>query len=232
MKTIGLIGGISWQSTAEYYRIINQLVNKKLGGNNSAQVLLYSVNFHEIETGQIAGDWDLLGKKMADAAKRLEKGGADCLLICANTMHKVAHYIEQAAKIPLIHIIDVTAYEIIKQKLDCVGLLGTRFTMGETFYIDRLKRHGIRGIIPDEESRAFIHRTIHEELIPGKIVENSKKGFLEIIEDLFSRGAQGIILGCTEIPLLITAKDTKRTLFDTTFIHANSVVEYAVENRT
>ena len=143
-------------------------------------------------------------------------------------MHKVAHQIENAVKVPLIHIIDATAQEITRQKMQRIGLLGTRFTMAETFYVDRLKLRGIEAIVPDEKSRQFIHRTIHDELIPGKIVDGSRKGFLDIIEDLSSKGAQGIILGCTEIPLLVTEKDTRRALFDTTFIHAMAAVEYAL----
>jgi aspartate racemase len=232
MKTIGMIGGISWQSTAEYYRIINQTVAAKMGGSHSAKILLYSVNFREIEEHQRNGDWDLLAQQMVGIASNLERGGAECLVICANTMHKVADSVERAVGIPLLHIGDVTAEAIKQKEMSCVGLLGTRFTMGEPFYKERLaQKHGIRTLIPSEAAREFVHNTIHKELVTGHINPESKKRFLEIIENLASQGAEGVILGCTEIPLIVKAEDTDRTVFDTTYLHAKYAAEFALQDQ-
>jgi aspartate racemase len=229
MKTIGLIGGMSWESSAVYYKIVNQKVKEHLGGVHSCQCLMYSVDFGEIAALQHAGDWTQLGERMADAAKRLERGGADFIVLCTNTMHKLADTIETSVSIPLLHIGDVTA-EVIKAKsLHTVGLLGTKFTMEQDFLKGRLtEKHGIKTIIPTDEQREIIHRIIYEELVKGVILESSRQEYLLIINDLVEKGAQGIILGCTEIGLLITNEFTDAVLFDTTEIHAVKAVELAV----
>ncbi len=229
MKTIGLIGGMSWESSVVYYKIINQKVKAILGGVHSCQSLMYSVDFGEIAELQHQGDWSKLGELMADAAQRLERGGADFIILCTNTMHKLSDKIEDSVKIPLIHIADVTA-EAIKQKdMKKVALLGTKFTMEQDFLKGRLNKiHGIETIIPNEEQRTTIHRIIYEELVKGIIKEDSRTAYLEIINDLIQKGAEGVILGCTEIGLLITNEFTDAILFDTTEIHAIKAVEMAL----
>ena len=228
MKTIGLIGGMSWESSLEYYRIINETVKEKLGGLHSAKSLMYSVDFEEIETLQHQGKWDEATKLMIDAAQRLERAGADFVIICTNTMHKMADDVQKAIKTPLLHIADVTAKKVKERGLGKVGLLGTRFTMEQDFYKGRLKTHGIDVVIPDEAHRQTVHDIIYNELCLGEIKEKSKAEFREVIEGLVSKGAEGIILGCTEIPLIVKQKEYDIPLFDTTRIHAVAAVEYAI----
>jgi len=231
MKTIGLLGGMSWESTLEYYRIINQAVKARLGGSHSAQCLLYSVDFDQIETLQHAGEWDALTAAMLAAVHRLERGGADCLVICTNTMHRMADEIQAASTLPLLHIADATANAINASGVDTVGLLGTRFTMEGDFYRGKLEReHGLRVLIPDETGRELVHHVIYTELIQGNIRAESRQAYLEIIAQLQSRGAQGVILGCTEIPLLIKSEDAPIPVFDTTTIHAQAAVDWALKN--
>lgn len=230
MKTIGLLGGMSWESSIEYYRIINQAVKKRLGGLHSAQCLLYSVDFAEIEVLQHQGDWETLTHVMVNAVKRLERGGAECLVICTNTMHRMADQIESAISIPLLHIADATADAIKSQGLHTVGLLGTRFTMEGDFYKGRLEKdHGLKVLIPDEEGRKLVHRVIYEELVQGEIQDTSRQAYLDIIADLKNSGAEGVILGCTEIPLLIKQAQVDIPIFDTTRIHAEAAVDWALE---
>ena len=229
MKVIGLIGGMSWESTAEYYKIINQTVKERLGGLSSAKILLYSLNFAEIEKLQREGKWAEATEVMRDAARRLEGGGADCLIICTNTMHKMASEVEGAVSIPLIHIADATAREIKKRKIERVALLGTIFTMEEDFYKGRLREKFVLDvIIPPEEDRNIVNQVIYHELCLGKIREESRKEFRRIIEQLAASGAEGVILGCTEISLLIKQQDSPVELFDTTAIHARAAVDFAL----
>jgi aspartate racemase len=231
MKVIGLIGGMSWESTVSYYRHINEAIKERLGGLHSAKVILYSVDFHEVERLQHSGDWEAAGRLLADAARALESAGADFLVLCTNTMHKVAPAIEAAVRIPLFHIADPTAGEIKKAGLSVVGLLGTRFTMEHEFYKDRLrKRHDLQVLIPKESDREIIHRVIYEELCLGKIVEGSRSEYRRVIVDLVGQGAQAIILGCTEISLLVRRQDSAVPLFDTTLIHARKAAERALSS--
>lgn len=227
MKTIGLIGGMSWESSLEYYRIINEQVKEKLGGLHSAKSLMYSVDFDEIEKLQHQGNWKEATKLMIDAAQRLEKGGADFVVICTNTMHKMADDVQNSIKIPLLHIADATAEIIKAQGLKKIGLLGTKFTMEEDFYKGRLiKKYGLDVLIPDEKDRQIVHDVIYHELCLGKINQSSKDQFIRVINKLVDSGAEAVILGCTEIPLLVKQEDVKVLLFDTTRIHAESAVEY------
>ena len=229
MKTIGLIGGMSWESSIEYYRIINQLVGEKLGGTHSAISVMYSLDFFEIEALQDAGRWVEATLIMIDAARRVESAGADFFLICTNTMHLMADEVQAGVSIPLVHIADATASHIIRKGLSTVGLLGTRFTMEKDFYKGRLEdRFGIRVIIPDEYDREIVHRVIYDELILGKIKQASKDVFIGIMNGLVDRGAQGIILGCTEIPMLVGDGDVDVPVFDTMNIHAEAAVVYAL----
>jgi aspartate racemase len=229
VKTIGLIGGMSWESTIPYYRIINETVKERLGGLHSAKVILYSVDFHEIEQLQRAGDWEEAGRVLAQAARSLAAAGAEAIVLCTNTMHKVATAIEGAAPIPLLHIADPTAAEIKRQGLRKVGLLGTRFTMEQDFYRDRVERkHGIEVIVPEAEDRDIVHRVIYEELCLGKIADASRTEYRRIIGKLADAGAEGIILGCTEISLLVKPADSPVPLFDTTAVHARSAAEWAL----
>ena len=229
MKTIGLLGGMSWESSIEYYRIINQRVKARLGGLHSAQCLLYSVDFAEIEALQHVGDWDMLTSMMIAAVQRLEAGGADFAVICTNTMHRMAEAIEAATAIPLLHIADTAAEAINSLGLSTVGLLGTRFTMEQGFYRQRLQeKHGISVLIPDEDDREVVHRIIYDELVQGVIQSESRQAYLDVIAELQSRGAQGVILGCTEIPLLVKAQDVAIPVFDTTTLHAQAAVEWAL----
>ena len=230
MKTIGLIGGMSWESSAEYYKIINETVKEKLGGLHSAKLLLYSVDFEEIEKLQHAGEWKKATEFMVDAAQRVERGGADFVIICTNTMHKMADDVQSCIGIPLLHIADAVAAKITAQGLQRVGLLGTRFTMEEEFYKQRLKEKvGVDVVVPEEDERAVVHKIIYSELCLGEIKESSRKKMKKIIENLISEGAEGIILGCTEIPLLIKQKDSSVPIFDTTLIHAQAAVELALQ---
>ncbi|NRF67002.1 aspartate/glutamate racemase family protein [Aquincola sp. S2] len=229
MKTIGLIGGMSWESTVPYYRQINETIKQRLGGLHSARIVLYSVDFHEVEQLQRDGDWPAAGRVMADAARALQAAGADFLVLCTNTMHKVAPAIEAAVGIPLFHIADTTAAEIRQAGHTVVGLLGTRFTMEQDFYRERLsERHGLRIIVPEPDDRAIVHRIIYEELCLGVITEASRSAYRRIMADLAGQGAQAIILGCTEISLLVTPGDSPVPLFDTTAIHARAAAEEAL----
>jgi len=228
MKTIGLIGGMSWESTAEYYRIINEAVKEKLGGLHSAKIVMYSLDFEEIEQLQTGGRWDEATDSMVDAAKRVEKAGADFVLICTNTMHKMAQEVEASINIPLLHIADVTAEKIVSSGLKKVGLLGSTYTMEEDFYKGRLiDKFGLGVVVPDEADRQTVNNIIFEELCVGKITSSSREQVKTIIQKLIAQGAQGIILGCTELPSLIKQKDCAVPLFDTTAIHAQAAVDYA-----
>ena len=229
MQTIGLIGGMSWESTIPYYRIINETVKARLGGLHSAKLVMHSVDFHEIERLQHAGDWAGAGQAMALAARSMEAAGADFLVLCTNTMHKVAGTIEQAVTIPLLHIADPTAAAVRAQGLSRVGLLGTRFTMEEDFYRGRLQdRYGLEVVVPDAADRALVHRVIYEELCLGQVLEASRLEFLRIIQRLVKAGAEAVILGCTEIGLLIDQDHAEVPVFDTTRIHAVSAAERAL----
>jgi aspartate racemase len=221
MKVIGLIGGMSWESTVPYYRQINEVVRERRGGLHSAKIILYSVDFHEIEQLQRAGDWDAAGARMAAAAKSLVAAGAEVLVLCTNTMHQVAPAIEAAVNIPLLHIADPTGEAIQAAGLSTVGLLGTRFTMEQDFYKERLRqKHGLAVIVPQAAQREQVHRVIYEELCLGKIEPTSRELYRVVMADLVAQGAQAIILGCTEISLLVGADDAVVPLFDTTSIHA------------
>ena len=228
MKTIGLIGGTSWLSTLEYYRIINKTVNEKLGDAHSARCILYSVDFEE-DIVRNEYNWDKIIENYIDIAIRLEYFGADFLIICANTVHKIVESVQKSIKIPILHIADATGIKIVENGFKKVGLLGTRITMEENFYKDRIKKKfGIETIIPKENEREIIHKIIHEELTHNIIKDSSKQKYIKIIRNLVDDGAQGIILGCTEIPLLIKQNDVEIPVFDTTNIHAKAAVNYAL----
>jgi aspartate racemase len=230
MRTIGLIGGLSWQSSLEYYRIINEVVREKLGGLHSARIVMHSFDLAETATLQEEGDWESAARLIIGAAQRLEHAGADLLVICTNTMHKVADEVQRDVKIPLLHIADATAEEIKAAGLKKVGLLGTRFTMEEDFYKERLTRkHGLEVIIPDEDERQIVDRTIYQELCIGEVKPSSKEKFCRIMQNLAASGAEGIILGCTEIYLLVDHRDVQVPVFDTTRIHAKSAALLALK---
>jgi aspartate racemase len=230
-KVIGLIGGMSWESSAEYYRIINEKVRDRLGNLHSARCLMWSFDFAEIEALQHAGRWDKATNLLVEAAQRLERGGADFMLICTNTMHRMADDVQAAVSIPLLHIADPTAERIKAAGLKRIGLLGTAFTMEQDFYKGRLTaRHGLDVIVPDEEDRRTVHRVIYDELVQGRVEEKSRAAYREIIARLVERGAEAIILGCTEIMLLVRPDDSAVPLFDTTAIHADAAVERALAN--
>ena len=230
MKTIGLVGGLSWESSKEYYRIINETVNERLGGLHSAKCMLYSLDFAEIRKIQQTKGWDEVTKILIDAAHRLEAAGADIVVICANTMHKFVPEIQRRIHVPILHIADATAEKILEKGLKKVGLLGTKMTMEEDFYKGRIgERFGIDVLVPDKDERDFIERAIFDELCVGKMNPSSKKRFKEIIGKLVENGAEGIILGCTEIPLLIKQEDVNVPIFDTAEIHAKAAVEFALE---
>lgn len=230
MKTIGLIGGMSWESTVPYYRLINEAVREQLGGLHSARLILYSVDFQEIEELQRKGDWETAGLALANAARSLEAAGASFLVLCTNTMHKVAHQIEAAVAIKLLHIADPTAAAISKSGHSVVGLLGTRFTMEQAFYKERLiQRHGLQVKVPAAQDRDIIHRIIYEELCLGIVKAESRAQYRRVIQDLASHGAQAIILGCTEISLLVSEHDSSVPLFDTTAIHARAAALEALK---
>ena len=231
MQTIGLIGGMSWESSAEYYRVINQEANRRLGGVHSAQCLMWSVDFEEIKRLQHEGDWDRLAGVMKDAALRLERGGADFIVLCTNTMHRLADAISSAVGIPLLHIADPTADRIKAAGLQRVGLLGTAFTMEQDFYKGRLQQnHGLDIIVPDEADRRIVHEIIYKELVLGQVRPESRQAYREIIARLIERGAQCVILGCTEIMLLVSDEDSAVPLFDTTTIHAVAAVDEALRS--
>ncbi|MCL1479426.1 aspartate/glutamate racemase family protein [Marinobacter sp. M3C] len=228
MKTIGLIGGMSWESTQTYYRLINQKVREQLGGLHSAKLILYSVDFSEIEALQHQGDWEGAAKILVAAAQSVQSAGADFLVICTNTMHKVAPQIEQATAMPLLHIADATAKALLSDGITSVGLLGTQFTMEQAFYRERLEQKGITVIIPNHNERTVVHRIIYDELCQGIVNPESKAAYLDVVAGLAARGAQAVILGCTEIGLLIQASDTQVALYDTTDIHADQAVALAL----
>ena len=228
MKTIGLIGGMSWESSLEYYRIINEGVKSSLGGLHSAPCILYSVDFAEIEYRMRLNQWDEIGEMLITVARKLENAGADLILLCTNTMHKFAPQIQAAINIEFLHIADATADEILKAKIHNVGLLGTRPTMEQDFYANAFKNRGIQVITPNAVDRERTHNVIFEELCVGKINTNSRDAYRRIIQELISRGAEGVILGCTEIPLLVKAEDSAVPMFDTTYLHAMRAVEKAL----
>jgi aspartate racemase len=228
LRTLGLVGGMSWESTLLYYRIINETIRNRLGGLHSARLMLASVDFHEIEELQRSGEWDRASTILADCARSLERAGAENLVLCTNTMHKVAASIEGAVSIPLLHIADPTAQAIRSAQFTTAGLLGTRFTMEQTFYRERLERHGIDVLTPDVSDRERVHDIIYSELCVGKIVESSRTEYRRIIERLIAQGAQAIILGCTEITLLVRDSDSAVPVFDTTLLHARAAAEWSM----
>jgi aspartate racemase len=224
-RMIGMLGGMSWESSAEYYRLANELVRERLGGLHSARCLLASVDFADIEAMQVAGEWEAAGKVLAEAARGLEAGGADLLLLCTNTMHKVADQVQDAVRIPLLHIGDVAAKAVTDAGLRTVGLLGTAFTMEQDFYVDRLVQHGLTVLVPDAADRADVHRIIYDELCLGVVLDESRQLYRDVIERLVQAGAQGIVLGCTEIELLLSEKDSSVPVFPTTLLHVQAAVE-------
>ena len=226
--TIGLIGGMSWESTAIYYRLANELVRDRLGGLHSARIVMTSVDFAEVEELQATGQWDRAGELLVAEAAKLEAAGADFLVLCTNTMHKVAGAIEEAASIPLLHLGDVTADAVRSAGLDTIGLLGTAFTMSQDFYRGRLESHGLRVLVPDDDDQALVHRVIYDELCQGVGLEKSRRAYVEIVDRLIARGAQGVVLGCTEIELLIGEGDLAVPSFPTTRIHVEAAVERAL----
>ncbi|MGA5676571.1 aspartate/glutamate racemase family protein [Bacillus bombysepticus] len=229
MKTIGLIGGMSWESTSEYYRIINEEIKERLGGLHSAKCLINSVDFEEIERCQSSGDWDGAGEILGNAAYSLQKGGADFIIICTNTMHKVVGKIKAKIDIPVLHIADATAKEIKRKDIQKVGLLGTKYTMEQDFYKSRIEENNIKVIVPSEKNRKEINKVIYTELCLGKIVSQSREYYKRVIEELVQKEAQGIILGCTEIGLLIKQENVSVPIFDTTHIHAIEAVKVALD---
>ena len=229
MKVIGLIGGMSWESSAVYYRLVNEGVRARLGGLHNARSLLYTLDFFAIEAMQHAGRWDEAGAVLEDAALRLERGGAECVVLCTNTMHKLADRIEAAVAVPLLHIVDATASALVARGFDRVGLLATAFTMEEEFYRGRLReRFGIEAVVPVEADRRLVHRVIYDELCQGVVRPESKAAYAAVMRDLAGRGAQAIVLGCTELMLLVGQADTALPLFDTTALHAAAAVDFAL----
>jgi len=229
MKTIGLIGGMSWESSSEYYRIINEEVKQRLGGLHSAKCILYSVDFEEIEICQRNGEWEKTARLLTDVARGLEAAGADFIVLCTNTMHKVADEIQAGIHIPLLHIADITAQQVLSKGMKVMGLLGTRYTMEQDFYKSRLETQGIRVLVPKEADRIIVNTVIYDELCLEQINDESRAKYERIIEDLIEQGADGIILGCTEIGILVKPEDSKVPLFDTTLIHAIGSVNYALD---
>jgi len=229
MKKIGLIGGLTWESTAEYYRLINEMVHEKLGKRHSAEMIVGSFDFNPIDRMMTKNNWDGIAELLFEMARNLEKAGAECLLICCNTLHKVADRVERPGGAKLIHIVDVIVKEIISRGMKKVGLMGSIYTMKQDFYRDRLARQGIEIVIPEENEMKIIMEVIETELGVGKIKESSRKYFLEIINKLKAEGAEGVILGCTEIPLLIRKEDTSVVLFDSTWLHSAAAVNFALE---
>ena len=229
MKTIGLIGGVSWESTTSYYQIINETIKRELGGLHSAKILLYSVDFAEIEHYQAVGDWDKSAQVLADIAQRLEQAGADFIVICTNTMHKVAPQIQKKIAIPILHIAQATAQALVDDGIRKVGLLGTKYTMTQDFYKEKLLESGLEVLIPDQAGIADVNRIIYDELCLGDIRESSKQTYLTVIDDLKNAGAEAVILGCTEIGLLVKQSDIALPLYDTTVIHAEKAAKMGIE---
>lgn len=228
MKTIGLLGGMSWESTVSYYQIINRVINQRLGGLHSAKCLLYSLDFAEIKACQTEGRWDDAAAILIEGGRKLERAGADFLVICTNTMHKVAPHVVAGVNIPLLHLAEVTADALLRQGLIKAALLGTRYTMEEDFYRSVLRRRGVEVLIPEAPDRAMINDVIFQELCLGRIEDASRQKFLSVIEGLHARGAQGIVLGCTEIGLLVRPQDTDVIMLDTTVLHATAAAEMAL----
>ena len=230
MKTLGLIGGTSWVSTIDYYRIINQQINDRLGGLNAARLILYSLNYEEFKPPPDPKDWGATSEGLTAIAKNLEAVGAECIILCANTPHMAADIIQKNIAIPLIHIVEETSKEITKHNLNKIGLIGTRFTMEQSFFKKKLSKYGISTIIPEKDERDYIHNTIFNEFARGIFSDEIKKNYLQIMDNLMQRGAEGIILGCTEIPMLLKPGDCKMKTFDTTLIHATAAVNFALGN--
>ncbi len=228
MRTIGLLGGMSWESTAEYYRLLNTGVRERLGGLHSARLVLASVDFAEVEAMQAAGQWDEAGALLAGLARGLEAAGADLVLLCTNTMHIVADQVQAAVGIPLLHLADATAYAVRRAGVERVGLLGTAFTMEQAFYRDRLASHGIEVLVPDAAERSLVHRVIYDELCQGVVREESRAAYRSVIAGLVERGAEGIVLGCTEIELLVRTEDAAVPLFPTTRLHVEAALDAAL----
>jgi aspartate racemase len=228
MKTLGLIGGLSWYSTSVYYRTINQLTNERLGSSHSAKLILFSIDFEEFRILQNTGDWEQVERMLSSLAIRLEDSGADCIVMCTNTPHLVADTIRQKIKIPLLHIAEETAKEIVKQNINKVGLLGTKFTMENSFFKDRLSQFGIESIVPDDFDKDYIHDSIFNELTRGLFKENTKNKYLDIIDKLKKDGAKGVVFGCTEFSILINPADCSIPIFDTTSIHSKAAVDFAL----
>jgi aspartate racemase len=231
MKRIGLLGGMSWESTAEYYRLANELVRDRLGGLHSAEIVMVSVDFADIERLQTAGDWDEAGRVLVEHAQHVEAAGADLLVLCTNTMHKVAKSIEKATTIPFLHIADTTASAVLAVGIDRVGLLGTAFTMEQDFYRDRIAGHGLDVVVPEAADRADVHRIIYEELVLGVVTDESRSVYRGVIDRLVASGCQGIILGCTEIELLVRPEDSPVPVFPTTRLHIEAAVDAALSDR-
>ena len=231
MKTLGLIGGTSWVSTIDYYRIINQQINDRLGGLNAARLILYSLNYEEFKPPPDPKDWGPTAEGLATIAKKLEVAGAECIILCANTPHMAADFIQENIAIPLIHIAEETSKEIARHRLNKVGLIGTRFTMEQSFFTEKLSKNGISTLIPGNEERDYIHSTIFNELAKGIFSDEIKNNYLQIMEGLMQKGAEGIILGCTEIPMLLKPGDYAMKTFDTTLIHATAAVDFALEKK-
>ncbi|WP_275937854.1 aspartate/glutamate racemase family protein [Nocardioides oleivorans] len=228
MRTIGLLGGMSWESSALYYQVVNEAVRERLGGYHSARVLMASVDFAEVEAMQAAGEWDAAGELLAAEARALEAAGAECLVLCTNTMHKVAGAIEAATSVPLIHIVDVTAAAVRAAGLSRVALLGTRFTMEQPFVRERLESHGLSVVVPAGEDLELVHRVIYDELVHGVVRSESREQYVDVVRRLAGRGAEGVVLGCTEIELLIGADDVDVPVFATTRLHALAAVDFAL----
>ena len=228
LRRIGLLGGMSWESTALYYRLVNEEVRDRLGGFHSARLVMASVDFADVEAMQAAGDWDAAGSLLADEARTLEAAGAECVVLCTNTMHKVADAIEAAVGIPLLHLADVTADAVRRAGLDRVALLGTRFTMEQPFYADRLRSHGIDVLVPEGDDSALVHDVIYDELVIGVVREESRAAYVDVVRRLVERGAGGVVLGCTEIELLIGPDDVDVPVFATTALHARAAVDFAL----
>lgn len=228
MRRLGLLGGMSWESTIPYYRRINERVRERLGGLHSAELLLYSVDFAAVEALQHRGDWESAGRLLADAAQALQRGGAQALVICTNTMHRVLPQIEPELRVPVLHIADATAARVRAAGVTKVGLLGTRFTMEQEFYRGRLSEHGLDVLVPDQAQRALVHRVIYEELCQGRCLPQSRAAYRSVIAGLVAAGAEAVILGCTEIGLLVDARDSAVPLFDTTAIHAEHAADWAL----
>ncbi len=228
MRTIGLLGGMSWESSAEYYRLLNEETRKRLGGHHCARSILLTVDFAEIEAMQREGRWDEAADALAEAATTLERAGADMVLLCTNTMHRVADAIEAAVGVPFVHLVDATARSVAAAGITTVGLLATRFTMEMDFYRDRMRRHGVEVVVPEEPDRTVVHDVIYQELTQGRVEDSSREEYRRIIADLARRGAQGVILGCTEITLLVGPADSPVPVFDSTRIHVETAVGMAL----